>query len=69
MEITFLPTNTSTCGTIPTENLLNAGRRPQTSKKARKSPRNWVRQRKKKKKKERERQRNQNRTFVSGREL
>jgi len=26
--------NASTCGTIPTEHLLNAGRRPQTSKKA-----------------------------------
>ena len=25
--------NTSTCGTIPTEHLLNAGRRPQTSQK------------------------------------
>ena len=35
MEITFLPTNTfkntSTCGVILTEHLLNAGRRPQTS--------------------------------------
>ena len=40
-EITFLPTNTSeipTCGTTPTEHLLNAGRRPQTSQKARNSP-------------------------------
>ena len=26
MEITFLPINTSTCGTTPTEHLLNAGR-------------------------------------------
>ena len=26
--------NTSTCGTTPTEHLLNAGRRPQTSQKA-----------------------------------
>ena len=26
--------NTSVCGTIPTEHLLNTGRRPQTSKKA-----------------------------------
>ena len=25
--------NTSTCGTTPTENLLNAGKRPQTSQK------------------------------------
>ena len=30
---------TPTCGTTPTEHLLNAGRRPQTSQKARKSPR------------------------------
>ena len=30
--------NTSTCGTTPTENLLNAGRRPQTSQKARNTP-------------------------------
>ena len=30
--------NTSTCGTAPTEHLLNAGRRLQTSKKARNSP-------------------------------
>ena len=29
--------NTSTCGTTPTEHLLNAGRRPQTSQKARNS--------------------------------
>ena len=29
--------NTSTCGTPPTENLLKAGRRPQTSQKARNS--------------------------------
>ena len=34
--------NTSTCGTTPTEHLLNAGRRPQTSQKARHSPRTWV---------------------------
>ena len=39
--------NTSTCGTTPTEHLLNAGRRPQTSQKARNSPRTWVRQKKK----------------------
>ena len=31
--------NTSTCGTTPTEHLLNAGRRPQSSQKARNSPR------------------------------
>ena len=30
--------NTPTCGTTPTEHLLNAGRRPQTSQKARNSP-------------------------------
>ena len=48
--------NTSTCGTVLTEHLLNAGRRPQTPKRARKSPHNWVGQKKKgKKKKERER--------------
>ena len=40
--------NASTCGTTPTEHLLNAGRRPQTSKKARESPHNWVGQKKKK---------------------
>ena len=31
--------NTSTCGTTPTGHLLNVGRRPQTSQKARNSPR------------------------------
>ena len=41
--------NTSTCGTPPTEHLLNAGRRPQTSPKARNSPRTWVGQKKKEK--------------------
>ena len=30
--------NTSTCGTTPTEHLLNTGRRPQTSQKASNSP-------------------------------
>ena len=39
--------NTSKCGTTPTEHLLNAGRRPQTSQKARKSPHTWVGQKKK----------------------
>ena len=39
--------NTSTCGTTPTEPLLNAGRRPQTSQKAIKSPHNWEGQKKK----------------------
>ena len=41
--------NTSTCGTTPTEHLLNAGRRPQASQKARNSPRTWVGQKKKEK--------------------
>ena len=44
--------NTSTCGTTPTEHLLNAGRRPQTSQKARHSPRTWVGQKKKEKNRE-----------------
>ena len=39
--------NTSTCGTTPTEHLLNAGRRPQTSQKARNSPCTCVGQKKK----------------------
>ena len=34
--------NTLTCGTTPTEHLLNAGRRPETSQKARNSPHTWV---------------------------
>ena len=50
MEITFLPTNTSkntsTCETTPTEHLLNIGRRPQTSQKARNSPCTWAGQKK-----------------------
>ena len=41
--------NTSTCGTTPTEHLLNAGRRPKTSQKARNSSRTWVGQKKKEK--------------------
>ena len=41
--------NISTCGTTPTEHLLNAGRRPQTSQKARKYPHTWVGQKKKEK--------------------
>ena len=53
MEITFLPTNTSKntsiCETTPTEHLLNAGRRPQNSLKARNSPCTWVGQKKKEK--------------------
>ena len=39
--------NTSTCGRAPTGHQLNAGRRPQTSQKARNSPRTWVGQKKK----------------------
>ena len=57
--------NTSTHGTTPTEHLLNVGRRPQTSQKARKSPRTWVGQQKKKK----QRQKNRDGTCTSGREL
>ena len=41
--------NTSIRGTTPTEHLLNTGRRPQTSQKARKSPCTWVEQKKKEK--------------------
>ena len=41
--------NTSTCGTTPTEHLLNAGRRSQTSQKARNFPCTWVGQKKKEK--------------------
>ena len=57
--------NTSTCGTTPTEHLLNAGRRPQTSQKVRNSPRTWVGKRKNKK----QRQKNRDRTCTTGREL
>ena len=42
--------NTSACGTTPTEHLLNAGRRPQTSQKVRNSPRPCVGQKKKERK-------------------
>ena len=41
--------NTHTCGKTPSEHLLNATRRPQTSPKARNSPRTWVGQKKKEK--------------------
>ena len=58
--------NTSTCGTTPTERLLNPGRRPQTSQKARNSPCTWVGQ---KKKKQNQRQKNRDRTCNFGREL
>ena len=55
--------NTSTCGTTPTEHLLNTGRRPHTSQKARKPPHTWVGQKKK------QRQKNRYGTCTSGREL
>ena len=54
MELTFSHKyikNTSTCGMILTEHLLNAGRRPRTFKMVRKS-RNCIRQKKKEKEKE-----------------
>ena len=54
--------NISTCRTIPTEHLLNAGRRPQTSQKARNSPRNWLGQKK-------QREKNRDGPCTSGREL
>ena len=57
--------NTSTRGTAPIEHPLNAGRRRQTSQKARNSPRTWVGQ----KKKEKQRQKNRDGTCTSGREL
>ena len=41
--------NTSTCGTTLTEHLLNAGRRPQTSQRARNSPSTWIGQKMKEK--------------------
>ena len=41
--------NTTTYGTTPTEHLLNTGRRPQISPKARNSPRKWVGQKEKEK--------------------
>ena len=57
--------NTSKGGTAPIEHLLNTGRRPQTSQKARKSPCTWVGQ----KKKEKTETKNRDRTCTSGREL
>ena len=44
--------NTSTGGTTPTEHLVNTGRRPQNSPKARNSPHIWVGQKKKEKKRD-----------------
>ena len=53
MKLTFCHKyikNTSTCGMILTEYLLNAGRRPQTAEKAKKkTSHNWVGKKKKKK--------------------
>ena len=43
--------NTSSSGTICTEHLLNTGRRPQTSERARKPPHNQVGEKKKEKEK------------------
>ena len=43
--------NTSTCAKIHTEHLLNAGRRPQSFERGRKTPHNQVGQKKKRKKK------------------
>ena len=57
--------NTSTCGTTPTEHLLNAGRRPQTPQKARNSPCTWVGE----KQKEKTETKNRDGTCTSGREL
>ena len=59
--------NTSTCGTTPTEHLLNAGRRPQTYQKARNSLCTWGQKKKRKKKKQR--QKNRDGTSTSGRGL
>ena len=42
MPLPLPPQNTSICGIIPTEYLLNSVRRSQTSKRARQSPPNWV---------------------------
>ena len=56
MELTFFHKyikNTSTCGMILTEHLLNAGRRPKTSQRVRKSH-NCIRQKKKERERERE---------------
>ena len=57
--------NTSTCRTTPTEHLLNSGRRPQTSQKARKSPHIG----KGKREKNKQKQKNKDGTCNSGREL
>ena len=59
MELTFSHKyikNTSTCVMILTEHLMNAGRRSQTSKRTRKSPRNRGGQEEKKKEREREKE-------------
>ena len=56
---------TATCGTTPKEH-LNTDRRPQTSQKARNSPRTWVGQKKKEKT---ETKKNRDGTCTSGREM
>ena len=57
--------NTSTCGTTPTEHLLNAGKRPQTSQ-SKKIPTFLSRAKEKRKK---QRQKNGDGNCISGREL
>ena len=57
--------NISTCGMTVIEYLLNAGRRPQTSERMRKSPHNLVEQ----KKKEKQKSKKGIRTCLPGREL
>ena len=60
----------STGRTFLIEHLLNTGRRPQTSKKGKKIPCNWVEQQGKKKKRQRgEEKRNQDGTSTFGRKL
>ena len=54
MRITYSPKHTknaSTCGTICTENLLNTGKRPQDSERARKTSQNRVGQKKEERRK------------------
>ena len=46
--------NSSTCRMILTDHLLKAGRRPQTSKKGRKPPHNWIGQKEKTEREKRE---------------
>ena len=58
--------NTSTCGTIPTEHLLNAGRRPQNFPKGKKLPMYLGRAKEKKKKQS---QKKRDGTWTTGKEL